>query len=143
MLLDGARLASAVSGTVGVERHLITFVGQAAHAGSTPMRLRQDSLAAAARASLAIRESAIAHNGVATVGRMHSTPGVITAVAGRTEMQLDQRHLDPGELAAMLAEALEACRRSAEEFNCTVEVRNVFSVAADAVSTPRSSRWRG
>ena len=128
MLLDGARLASAVSGTVGVERHLITFLGQAAHAGSTPMRLRQDSLAAAARASLAIRESAIAHNGVATVGRMHSTPGVITAVAGRTEMQLDQRHLDPGELAAMLAEALEACRSGAEEFNCTVEVRNVFSV---------------
>ena len=94
VLLDGARLASAVSGTVGVERHLITFVGQAAHSGSTPMRLRQDSLAAAARASLAIRESAIAHNGVATVGRMQSTPGVITAVAGRTEMQLDQRHLE-------------------------------------------------
>jgi hydantoinase/carbamoylase family amidase len=128
VLLDGARLASAVSGTVGVERHLITFVGQAAHAGSTPMRLRQDSLAAAARASLAIRESAIAHSGVATVGRMQSTPGVITAVAGRTEMQLDQRHLEPVELAAMLAEALEACQRSAEEFKCTVEVRNVFSV---------------
>jgi hydantoinase/carbamoylase family amidase len=128
VLLDGGRLASAVSGTVGVERHLITFLGQAAHAGSTPMRLRQDSLAAAARASLAIQESAIAHNGVATVGRMQSTPGVITAVAGRTEMQLDQRHLEPVELAAMLAEALEACQASAEEFNCTVEVRNVFSV---------------
>jgi N-carbamoyl-L-amino-acid hydrolase len=128
VLLDGGRLASAVSGTVGVERHLITFVGQAAHAGSTPMRLRQDSLAAAARAALAIRESAIAHNGVATVGRMQSTPGVITAVAGRTEMQLDQRHLDPIELAAMLDEALQACRSGAEEFNCTFEVRNVFSV---------------
>lgn len=128
VLLDGARLASAVSGTVGVQRHLITFVGQAAHAGSTPMRLRQDSLAAAARASLAIRASAIAHNGVATVGRMQSTPGVITAVAGRTEMQLDQRHLDSSELAAMLAEALDACQSAAEDWGCTVEVRNVFSV---------------
>jgi hydantoinase/carbamoylase family amidase len=128
VLLDGGRVASAVSGTVGVERHLMTFVGQAAHAGSTPMRLRQDSLAAAARASLEIRDSAIAHNGVATVGRMHSTPGVITAVAGRTEMQLDQRRLDPTELAAMLAEALAACRAAAEEFNCSLEVRNVFSV---------------
>ena len=95
VLLDGGRLACAVSGTVGVERHLMTFTGQAAHAGSTPMRLRQDSLAAAARAALEIRESAIDHGGVATVGRMHSTPGVITAVAGSTEMQLDQRHLDP------------------------------------------------
>lgn len=128
VLLDGGRLASAVSGTFGVERHLMTFVGQAAHAGSTPMRLRRDSLAAAARAALEIRESAIAHGGVATVGRMHSTPGVITAVAGRTEMQLDQRHLDPSELAAMLAEAQESCRSAAEQFNCTLEVRNVFSV---------------
>ena len=61
----------------------MTFTGQAAHAGSTPMRMRQDSLAAAARAALEIRESAISHGGVATVGRMQSMPGVITAVAGR------------------------------------------------------------
>jgi N-carbamoyl-L-amino-acid hydrolase len=104
----------------------MTFVGQAAHAGSTPMRLRQDSLAAAARAALAVRDSAIAHGGVGTVGRMQSTPGVITAVAGRTEMQLDQRHLDPSELAAMFAEAQEACRSAAEEFGSTVEERDVF-----------------
>ncbi len=129
VLLDSGRLSAAVSGTFGVERHLITFVGQAAHAGSTPMRLRQDSLAAAARAMLGIRESAIEHSGVATVGRLHSSPGVITAVAGRTEMQLDQRHLDPSELAAMLAEAHERCRAAAEEFNCTLEVRKVFSAA--------------
>ncbi len=129
VLLDGGRLACAVSGTVGVERHLMTFIGQAAHAGSTPMRLRQDSLAAAARAALAIRDSAINHGGVATVGRMHATPGVITAVAGSTEMQLDQRHLDPGELAAMFAEAREACRSAAEEFSCTVEERDVFRAA--------------
>ena len=129
VLLDRGRLACAVSGTVGVERHLMTFTGQAAHAGSTPMRLREDSLAAAARAALAIRESAINHSGVATVGRMHSIPGVITAVAGSTEMQLDQRHLDPNELAAMFAEAQQACRSAAEEFNCTVEQRDVFHAA--------------
>lgn len=126
VLLDGGRLACAVSGTVGVERHLITFTGQAAHAGSTPMRLRRDTLAAAARAALAIRDSAINHGGVATVGRMHAIPGVITAIAGSTEMQLDQRHLDREELAAMWAEAREACRGSAEEFGCEVEERDVF-----------------
>jgi N-carbamoyl-L-amino-acid hydrolase len=126
VLLDGTRLACAVSGTFGVERHLVTFVGQAAHAGSTPMRLRQDSLAAAARAALEIRDSAINHGGVATVGRMYCTPGVITAVAGSTEMQLDQRHLDASELSAMLAEAKESCGNAAREFNCSVEVRSVF-----------------
>ena len=144
VLLDGGRLACAVSGTVGVERHLMTFTGQAAHAGSTPMRLRQDSLAAGARAALAIRESAISHGGVATVGRLHASPGVITAVAGSTEMQLDQRHLDPDELAAMFAEAQQACRSAAEEFNCTVEPRDVFRAAptpfdATLVELARSS----
>jgi N-carbamoyl-L-amino-acid hydrolase len=126
VLLDSGRLAAAVSGTFGVERHLVVFTGQAAHAGSTPMRVRQDSLAAAARAALEIREGAITHGGVATVGRMDSTPGVITAVAGRTEMQLDQRHLDADALAAMFADALASCRAAADTFGCTVEVRDVF-----------------
>ncbi len=126
VLLDNDRLASAVSGTVGVERHLITFTGQAAHAGSTPMELRRDTLAAAAQATLAIRQSAIARGGVATVGNLASAPGVITAVAGTTEMQLDQRHLDPDALAAMLDDALTACRTAADAFGCTREVRRVF-----------------
>jgi hydantoinase/carbamoylase family amidase len=129
VLLESGRLAAAVSGTFGVERHLVTFVGQAAHAGSTPMRMRQDSLSAAARSALEIRNSAIEHGGVATVGQLSSIPGVVTAVAGRTEMQLDQRHLDPNELAAMLAEADQICREAAREFNCTMTLRNVLSVA--------------
>lgn len=135
-LLSDGRLAAAVSGTFGVERHLMTFVGQAAHAGSTPMRLRRDSLAAAAQAALEIRESAIAHGGVATVGGMQSSPGVSTAVAGRTQMQLDQRHLEPAELATMLAEAQDACRRAAGEFDCALEVRNVFSAPPTAFCLP-------
>jgi N-carbamoyl-L-amino-acid hydrolase len=126
VLLGDGRLASAVSGTVGVERHLITFTGQAAHAGSTPMNVRRDTLAAAAQATLAIRESGIARGGVATVGNLASTPGVITAVAGRTEMQLDQRHLDKAALADMLEDALTACRRAADTFGCTLEIRRVF-----------------
>ena len=132
VLLDSGRPASAVSGTVGVERHLMTFSGQAAHAGSTPMHLRRDSLAAAASAALAIRESAIAHGGVATVGGLHSSPGVITAVAGTTEMQLDQRHLDADVLAAMLADAVTICRDSAGSCDCTVEIRTVFRAAPTA-----------
>ena len=99
------------------------------------MRLRQDSLAAAAQAALLVRDSAIAHDGVGTVGRMQSTPGVITAVAGRTEMQLDQRHLDPRELASMYARR-SPHREAAGQFNCTVEVRDVFK----ATPTPFDAR---
>lgn len=136
VLLDSRRLASAVSGTFGVERHVVTFTGQAAHAGSTPMRLRRDSLAAAAAAALEIREIGIRHGGVCTVGQMKSTPGVITAVAGKTEMQLDQRHLDADTLATMLSEAVASCERAAEQFLCEVSVDRVFR----ATPTPFDSR---
>jgi hydantoinase/carbamoylase family amidase len=129
VLLQAGRVASAVSGTVGVERHLMTFTGQAAHAGSTPMLMRRDSLAAAAQATLEIRESAIRLGGVATVGRLRSDPGVITAVAGQTEMPLDQRHLDTDVLAEMLSEAQASCRSAAEACGCELAVRKVFSAA--------------
>ncbi len=126
VLLDTGRLASAVSGTFGDERYLITFKGQSAHAGSTPMRLRRDSLAAAATAALEIREVGIRHDGVCTVGAMTADPGVITAIAGSTEMMLDLRHLDADTLATMLEENLEACRKAAEKFDCEVSHRRVF-----------------
>jgi N-carbamoyl-L-amino-acid hydrolase len=120
--------AATVLGTCGVERHVGVFTGQAAHAGATPMGLRRDSFAATAQAALEIREVGFRHDGVCTVGGATSEPGVVTAIAGRTEMLLDQRHLDPGELAAMLAEAREACERAAGDQGCEVELRHVWSI---------------
>ena len=120
--------AATVLGTCGVERHVGVFTGQAAHAGATPMGLRRDSFAATAQTALAIREVGFRHDGVCTVGGATSDPGVVTAVAGRTEMLLDQRHLDPAELAAMLAEAREACKQAAADHGCEVELRHVWSI---------------
>jgi N-carbamoyl-L-amino-acid hydrolase len=126
VLLDSGRLASAVSGTFGDERFLIRFSGQAAHAGSTPMRLRRDTLAAAATAALEIRAVGIRHEGVTTVGSIRSEPGVITAIAGESEMMLDLRHLDAGVLATMRDECLAACEAAAAAFDCTVAPQRVF-----------------
>jgi hydantoinase/carbamoylase family amidase len=121
--------AATVLGTCGVERHAVVFTGQAAHAGATPMELRRDSFAATAQAALAIREIGLAHDGgVCTVGGATSEPGVVTAVAGRTEMLLDQRHLDPGELATMLAEARSACEQAAADHGCEVELKHLWSI---------------
>ncbi len=60
-----------VLGTFGVERHLITCRGQAAHSGSTPMDQRRDALAGAAKLELEIREIAMRVGGgaVCTIGR--------------------------------------------------------------------------
>jgi hydantoinase/carbamoylase family amidase len=121
--------AAAVLGTFGVERRVAVFTGRAAHAGATPMALRQDSFLAAAQAALAIREVGVRHEGgVCTTGGATSEPGVVTAVAGRTEMLLDQRHLDADELAAMLKEADEACEQAAADQGCKVELRHLWAI---------------
>src|SRR5690606_1840276 len=90
-----------VVGTCGVERHIIRFTGQAAHAGSTPMHLRRDALGGAARLALEIREIGKRNLGVCTVGSVVTKPGIVTAVVGACEMTLDQRHIDPHALATM------------------------------------------
>jgi hydantoinase/carbamoylase family amidase len=120
--------AAAVLGTCGVERHVVVFTGQTAHAGATPMAMRRDSFAAAAQAALAIRRIGFEHEGVCTVGGAASEPGIATAVAGRTELLLDQRHLDPRGLAAMLAAARAACEQAAADHGCEVELQPVWSI---------------
>src|SRR5579884_2088447 len=102
---------SAVTGSRGVERHLIRFCGQTSHSGATPMEARHDAFAAAARLALAVRQPAIDLGGVATVGRVAVRPGIATAIPGWCEISLDQRNLDAERLAAML----EAAKRSADE----------------------------
>ena len=95
-----------VLGTKGVERHAITFHGQEAHSGSTPMNARRDALAAAAKLALEIRAIAGKHpDAVCTMGSVKTFPGIVTAVVGRCEATLDQRDLDAAVLAAMYREA--------------------------------------
>ena len=128
-VLESENLAvGAVLGTVGVERHRATFEGQAAHAGSTPIRHRRDSFLAAARLALELREIALRHEGVCTVGRADCTPGVVTAIPGRTAILVDQRHLDSGTLARMLTEAKDAASLYALEEGCTVEWERLWAI---------------
>ena len=120
-VLESEGLAvGAVLGTVGVERYTVTFRGQAAHAGSTPMLHRRDTFSAAARFALLLREVAIGHAGVSTIGNAVCTPGVVTAVPGVTEILVDQRHLDADVLKAMNDDARAASEEAAAEFGCTV-----------------------
>jgi beta-ureidopropionase / N-carbamoyl-L-amino-acid hydrolase len=118
-----------VLGTKGVERHAITFHGQEAHSGSTPMNARRDALAAAAKLALEIRTIAGKHSdSVCTMGSVKTFPGIVTAVVGRCEATLDQRDLDPSVLAQMYREAREASERFAQEEKCTVEWSRIWSI---------------
>src|SRR5882757_5716445 len=118
-----------VLGTKGVERHIITFHGQEAHSGSTPMNARRDALAAAAKLALEVRTIAKKHDdAVCTMGSVKTFPGIVTAVVGRCEVTLDQRDLDASVLAQMYREAQEASRRFASEENCTVEWSRLWNI---------------
>src|ERR1700742_3460371 len=123
------RPLATVLGTKGVERHAITFHGQEAHSGSTPMNARRDALAAAAKLALEIRSIAGKHpDAVCTMGSVKTFPGIVTAVVGRCETALDQRDLDPAVLAQMYREAREASERFAREEKCTVEWSRIWSI---------------
>jgi hydantoinase/carbamoylase family amidase len=118
-----------VLGTKGVERHIITFHGQEAHSGSTPMNARRDALAAAAKLALEIRTIATKHeDAVCTMGSVKTFPGIVTAVVGRCEVTLDQRDLDANVLAQMFREAQEASQRFAAEENCTVNWSRLWNI---------------
>jgi N-carbamoyl-L-amino-acid hydrolase len=123
---------AAVLGTKGVERHTITFHGQEAHSGSTPMTVRRDALAAAAKLVLEIRPIAMRHtDAVCTMGSVKTFPGIVTAVVGRCETTLDQRDLDADVLAQMYREAKVKSEQFAQEEGCTVEWSRIWNIAPE------------
>jgi N-carbamoyl-L-amino-acid hydrolase len=129
VLLDLDLPLGAVLGTFGVERHAITFHGQAAHSGSTPMNRRRDAFLAAAKMSPEIYRIADRHRGVCTIGSCTTKPGIVTSVVEECRITLDQRQLDAGELARMLAEARQASDLFAREGSVRVEWERLWHIA--------------
>jgi beta-ureidopropionase / N-carbamoyl-L-amino-acid hydrolase len=119
-----------VLGTFGVERHQITWKGQAAHAGSTPMDKRRDALAGAAKLALEIRPIAaeVGDGAVCTSGGVVCKPGIVTSVVETAEQLLDQRHLDADKLARLLSLAQEASERFAAEEDIEVSWDRIWSI---------------
>jgi hydantoinase/carbamoylase family amidase len=119
-----------VLGTFGVERSRVTWRGQAAHAGSTPMDRRRDALAGAAKLALEIRPIAheVGDGAVCTSGNVVCRPGIVTSVVETAEQLLDQRHLDAEQLARLLSLAKEASERFAAEENVDVEWERIWNI---------------
>jgi N-carbamoyl-L-amino-acid hydrolase len=128
VLLDLGLPLGAVLGTCGVQRHALTFHGQAAHSGSTPMNLRHDAFLAAARMSPETYQIARRHGGVATIGSCVTKPGVPTIVVEECRITLDERHLQASALAAMLEETRHASERFAEEGRVRVDWETLLRI---------------
>ncbi|MGI9088749.1 MAG: hydantoinase/carbamoylase family amidase, partial [Chthoniobacterales bacterium] len=129
VLLDLDLPLGTVLGTFGVERHAITFRGQAAHSGSTPMNRRKDAFLAAAKMSAeSYRIAERSGNGVCTIGSCTTKPGIVTSVVEECRITLDQRHLEAAALEKMLREARAASEQFAREGKVEVSWERLWQI---------------
>jgi beta-ureidopropionase / N-carbamoyl-L-amino-acid hydrolase len=99
-----------VTGVQGMRWFELTISGRDSHAGSTPMPLRRDALAAAARVTLAVQDIALryAPAAVGTVGLIECRPNSRNVVPGEVFMTVDFRHPDDAVVAQMEQDLREA-----------------------------------
>jgi allantoate deiminase len=113
-----------VDSIAGQSRRHIVFQGQTNHAGTTPMHLRRDALAAAAEWIGAVESLANATPGlVATVGHVEAIPGAANVIAGRARASLDVRH----PVDAVRVKAVAQILSAAED----IAARRGLSIALD------------
>ncbi|WP_123041448.1 allantoate deiminase [Cohnella candidum] len=116
----------------GQRRYIVTLEGEANHAGTTPMSMRLDALAAAAEMMLVL-EKAASRAGeplVATVGRMKTAPNIPNVIPGTVEFTLDIRHLSETLLTGF-------CEAVLGKFRSIAERRSVgFSIQTALLSRP-------
>jgi len=123
-----------VEAIVGQNRLEFTFSGQANHAGTTPMNLRRDALAAAAEWILAVENLAQRTPGiVATVGFVEAKPGATNVIAGEARATLDIRHASDRERTEALDELIRQAESSGARRSVTVKWRTLLAQHAVAM----------
>lgn len=117
----------------GASRFSVTVTGSAGHAGTVPMAMRRDALAAAAQMVLAVeRIGGSAAGLVATVGALDVHPGAPNSVPGRVVFSVDVR-------APKDVTRHEACVKIKHAFEDIAERRKIsmtMKQSHDAQATP-------
>ena len=123
-----------VDAIAGQSRYTVQFHGHSNHAGTTPMPLRQDALAAAAEWMVGVEENARGCAGlVATVGRIEAHPGASNIIPGRVTATLDVRHGDDTTRAEAAQTMLDRANSAAARRNVTVTVQRDLEQSAVAM----------
>ncbi len=123
-----------VEAIVGQNRLDFNFSGQANHAGTTPMNLRRDALAAAAEWIVAVENLARRTEGlVATVGFVEAKPGATNVIAGEARTTLDIRHASDRARTDALDELIRQAESIAARRGVTVKWRTLLSQNAVAM----------
>jgi N-carbamoyl-L-amino-acid hydrolase len=114
--LDSAGVSlGVVEGIVGIRRYAVRFEGVANHAGTTPMADRRDALIMAVPYILAVRDVAVAHGIVGTVGKLDLHPGAPSVIPGRVDLSVEIRGLDETRLHAAETALADAAAGTAGE----------------------------
>ena len=125
-----------VEAIVGQSRVEFTFSGQANHAGTTPMNLRHDALAAAAEWILAVENLAQRTPGiVSTVGFLEAKPGATNVIAGEARAMLDIRHASDGARTEALDELIRQADSMAARRGVTLRWRTLLAQHAVAMDS--------
>lgn len=119
-----------VQGVVGMVREAIAITGQANHAGTTPMNMRQDALVAAAQIILAVQEIAqqMPSQPVATVGYLTVSPNAVNIVPGQVELTVDMRDLSKDCLNQMRMQLKQAVEAIATATHTTIQITPLLNV---------------
>ena len=96
-VLEGSdRHIGVVDTIAGSTRMEVTIKGRSDHSGTTPMTIREDALVGAAEVIIAAEQEARrSRTAVATVGRLHVVPNVVTTIPGEARFSVDVRDVDP------------------------------------------------
>jgi N-carbamoyl-L-amino-acid hydrolase len=119
-----------VQGVVGMVREAIAITGQANHAGTTPMNMRQDALVAAAQIVLAVQDIArkMPSQPVATVGYLTVSPNAVNIVPGQVELTVDMRDLSKDCLNEMRRQLKQAVEAIASTTQTDIQITTLLSV---------------
>jgi allantoate deiminase len=114
---------------VGIHRMQAVVLGQADHAGTTPLDMRADALLGAADVVLALPELVRPSGGVVTVGQLDIAPGSSNVVPGRVLFSIDLRHRNTGELARLARTLRERAEALVTRRGLRLEWRPVAATA--------------
>ncbi len=115
-----------VTGIAGPAWLRFTLIGEAAHAGTTPMNLRRDALAAAAAVIGRIEgEAARTGTSVGTVGQLELSPGGINIIPGQVTFSVDLRDIDEGVRNDLEARILHEAALLCEKRGCELETKTI------------------
>ncbi|MCW2248468.1 allantoate deiminase [Azospirillum fermentarium] len=133
-----------VTAIAGAVRLSVTVGGTAGHAGTVPMGLRRDALAAAAEMVLAVEEECAARPPVVgTVGRIAAAPGAVNVIPGQTVFTVDLRSERDGDRDAALAATRARFDAIAARRGVTLAVTRTHAAPAVACSPALIAQMAG